>query len=268
MDDVQFGKAAQQQAPAQNDPIRHVVVLLMENHSFDQMLGCLDEVHKDLDGVRNAAAKTNDDGKGHVFSPRPTYARQMKLDPDHRHSAVLRQIDGDNSGFVRSFTDDYPKSSLGARQDIMGYYPRGFLPALHYAWRALHRLRPMVFVDARPDLANRYFALSGTSKAPGRHARPASMRLIRSGTPNRTRTRFSTAWNEAQKRLASLFLRLSRVVAVEESAQAREPRELPLLRYVLPRCRRGRRRISRVCTDRAEVLRRGTERRSSAATTS
>lgn len=131
MDDVQLSNAARQQAQAQNDPIRHVVLLLMENHSFDQMLGCLDEVHEGLDGVRNAASKTNDDGKGHTFSPRPTRVRQMKLDPDHGHSAVLSQIDSNNSGFVRSFANDYPNSSLAARQNIMGYYPRGFLPALH-----------------------------------------------------------------------------------------------------------------------------------------
>jgi len=41
---------------AQKDPIDHVVLLLMENHSFDQMLGCLDAVHEGLDGVRNAAS--------------------------------------------------------------------------------------------------------------------------------------------------------------------------------------------------------------------
>ncbi|CAB3646502.1 hypothetical protein LMG22037_00637 [Paraburkholderia phenoliruptrix] len=164
MGDVQFGKAAQQQAHAQNDPIRHVVVLLMENHSFDQMLGCLDEVHEGLDGIRNAASKTNDDGHGHTFYPRPTRSRQMKLDPDHGHSAVLSQIDGNNSGFVRSFVKDYPKSSLAARQDIMGYYPRGFLPALHTLGEHFTVCDRWFSPLPGPTWPNRYFALTGTSK--------------------------------------------------------------------------------------------------------
>jgi phospholipase C len=33
------------------DPIEHVVVLMLENHSFDQMLGCMKEVYPDLEGV-------------------------------------------------------------------------------------------------------------------------------------------------------------------------------------------------------------------------
>src|SRR3979411_3505566 len=83
------------------DPIEHVVLLLMENHSFDQMMGSLDEIHHDLDGVRNAAAKTNDDGRGHVFTPMATEERQMLRDPHHDHDSVMRQIAEDNGGFCR-----------------------------------------------------------------------------------------------------------------------------------------------------------------------
>jgi phospholipase C len=37
-----------QQQP--DDPVKHVVLLMFENHSFDQMLGCFKEVYG-LDGV-------------------------------------------------------------------------------------------------------------------------------------------------------------------------------------------------------------------------
>ena len=33
------------------DPIEHVVLLLLENRSFDQMLGCFKEVYPDLEGI-------------------------------------------------------------------------------------------------------------------------------------------------------------------------------------------------------------------------
>ena len=148
---------------AQNDPIEHVVLLLMENHSFDQMLGCLDAVHDTLDGVRNAAGKSNADGKGNTFYLRPTRERQMKHDPNHEHKAVMEQIAADNSGFVRSFVNDYPKSSLAARQDVMGYYPLGFLPALHTLGSHFTVCDRWFASMPGPTWPNRYFALTGTS---------------------------------------------------------------------------------------------------------
>ncbi len=33
------------------DPINHVVVLMLENNSFDRMLGCMNAVYPNLDGV-------------------------------------------------------------------------------------------------------------------------------------------------------------------------------------------------------------------------
>lgn len=37
-----------------HDPIERVVLLMLENHSFDQMLGSLAKVHPDLEGVPQA----------------------------------------------------------------------------------------------------------------------------------------------------------------------------------------------------------------------
>ncbi|RKE37785.1 phospholipase C [Paraburkholderia sp. BL23I1N1] len=172
MSDVHDGEAAASETNASNtataanepkDRIEHVVLLLMENHSFDQMLGCLDTVHAGLDGIRNAASKSNDDGQGHTFLPKATQERQMQHDPDHGHKAVLAQIAGNNSGFVRSFVSDYPKSTLAARQDIMGYYPHGFLPALHALGEQFTVCDKWFSSLPGPTWPNRYFALTGTS---------------------------------------------------------------------------------------------------------
>ncbi|MBN3847602.1 phospholipase [Paraburkholderia sp. Ac-20342] len=161
------------QHSAQNDPIEHVVLLLMENHSFDQMLGCLDAVHDGLDGVRNAATKSNADGQGHTFHPRATRERQMKHDPNHEHEAVMEQIAADNSGFVRRFVKDYPKSSLAARQDVMGYYPLGFLPALHTLGKQFTVCDRWFSSLPGPTWPNRFFALTGTSM--GQVAMPSGL---------------------------------------------------------------------------------------------
>jgi hypothetical protein len=56
------------------------------------MLGCLDEVHDGLDGVRNAANRTNTDGHGATFRLTATTERQVLDDPAHDHHSVLKQL--------------------------------------------------------------------------------------------------------------------------------------------------------------------------------
>ena len=155
------------------DRIEHVVLLMMENHSFDQMLGCLDEVHADLDGIRNAADKTNDDGHGTVFRLQETTEKQVLLDPDHDHVSVMRQIADDNGDFVRVFTDTYPQSTHDDRQYVMGYYRRGFLPALHTLGEHFTVCDKWFSALPGPTWPNRFFALSGTCM--GEVAMPAGI---------------------------------------------------------------------------------------------
>ncbi len=47
------------------DPIKHVVVLMLKNRSFDQMLGDLQQVYPNLDGIDPAGPRrTNTDDQG------------------------------------------------------------------------------------------------------------------------------------------------------------------------------------------------------------
>ena len=50
------------------DPIKHVVVLMLENHSFDQMLGAFRSEFPDLEGVDPANPGTNRDKDGQDYS--------------------------------------------------------------------------------------------------------------------------------------------------------------------------------------------------------
>ncbi len=113
-----------------DDPIRHVVHLILENRSFDQMLGCMNTVYPDLDGVDES--RSNADVDGNRFFQKATEERQMlKWDPHHEVPRVAVQLAGGNSGFVKDFSQQYPDSTPRARQLIMSYYPLNFLPALH-----------------------------------------------------------------------------------------------------------------------------------------
>jgi phospholipase C len=144
------------------DKIEHVVVLILENHSFDQMLGCLKEVYPDLEGIDPNNPGGNVDDNGTRFSQTITTERQMLLDPHHEVEHVPRQIDGNNGGFVTDFVASYKDSSREARQYIMGYFPLDFLPALHSLGRNFTVCDQWFSSLPGPTWPNRFFALSGT----------------------------------------------------------------------------------------------------------
>lgn len=148
--------------PAQTDPIKHVVLLILENHSFDQMLGCFQGVFPDVEGVDSSNPRSNDDGRGNTIYQSEMRETQMVDDPIHEHPDVLEQISSGNSGFVKNFTRHYPASSLKERQAIMGYYPRGFLPALHTLAEHFTICDHWFSSLPGPTWPNRFFALSGT----------------------------------------------------------------------------------------------------------
>ena len=146
-----------------NDPFEHVVYLMLENHSFDQMLGCMTEVYPDLEGVRPSAPGVNRDAAGRAYAQSPRETRQVKPDPKHEARNVRRQLADRNGGFIQDFLAANGEKARAACPDIMGYFPRGKL-------RALHALAgEFVICDhwfsslPGPTWPNRFFALSGTS---------------------------------------------------------------------------------------------------------
>src|SRR5437588_7300296 len=76
-----------------SDPIKHVVVLMLENRSFDQMLGCFKEKYPHLEGVDPHNPHENRDELGNLYRQQPTRERQMALalDPQHEGNHVRDQ---------------------------------------------------------------------------------------------------------------------------------------------------------------------------------
>jgi phospholipase C len=108
------------------DPIKHVVVLMFENHSFDQMLGCFPNV----DGVDPASPRSNKDSSGLEYFQKPTFDPKVPTDPKHEVENVRIQLQDHNSGFVLNY-EQVAKAKPGDWQKIMDYYPLGSLSALH-----------------------------------------------------------------------------------------------------------------------------------------
>ena len=149
---------------ASDDPIKHVVLLTLENHSFDQMLGCLKEIYPHLEGVDPANPRVNKDDTGKEFAQKPTRERQMLLDPHHEVEHVATQLANGNGGFVLDFARSFSGESDEVRGYIMGYYPLGFLPALHGLAKDFTICDHWFASLPGPTWPNRFFALTGTSK--------------------------------------------------------------------------------------------------------
>lgn len=145
--------------------IEHVVVLMMENASFDRMVGCLAEVHEGLDGVDPAHPRSNPDGRsGKPVWQAPTKARNIDRDPLHYLPNGLAQLDGGtNQGFVADYVRNHPNSTAEERSEIMGWYPRGFLPALHTLGEHFVVFDRWFSSLPGPTWMNRLFAHTGTS---------------------------------------------------------------------------------------------------------
>ncbi|HUZ64304.1 MAG TPA: alkaline phosphatase family protein [Acetobacteraceae bacterium] len=143
----------------------HIVVLMMENSCFDRMIGCMAAVHPGLDGVDPAHPWSNPDGPdGKLIFQAPTTSRNIDRDPKHYLNNSLAQYDGGtNRGFVNDFVHTHPNSTPEERQEVMGYYPRGFLPGLHTLAEHFVVCDRWFASLPGPTWMNRLFAHSGTS---------------------------------------------------------------------------------------------------------
>lgn len=150
--------------PAANDPIEHVIVLMLENRSFDHMLGALSAAIPGLDGVPAAGQpqRTNRaDGK--VYKQTDGASRSLKYDPMHELEHTLNQLSKDNSGFVADFAQAYPLSQPPDRAEIMKYFADGALPVLHALAKNFLVCDKWYSSLPGPTWPNRLFAHSGTS---------------------------------------------------------------------------------------------------------
>lgn len=148
------------------DPIEHVVVLMLENRSFDHMLGSLKARFPTLEGIDPKAPGVNRDltDGNRSYEQRPTTTTALAKDPKHELCNTLAQltVDGDCGGFVTDFRLSYA-SAPPLTQEVMGYYDFGALPVLH-ALASQFTICDRWFSSVPgPTWTNRLFVHSGTS---------------------------------------------------------------------------------------------------------
>ena len=78
------------------DALRHIVVVMMENRSFDHMLGSLKAVNPAIDGLTGAESNPDNAAPPNALPvlPQAEYQSQLQPDPDHHFPAVDMQIFG------------------------------------------------------------------------------------------------------------------------------------------------------------------------------
>jgi phospholipase C len=145
------------------DPIKHVVLLMLENRSFDHILGDCAKVTAEMGAPGGANIYD-----GRTFPQAPGAARILAKDPGHDTKDVLIQLGGKagvpaNGGFVLDYARSYGHLTDAELLEVMKYHAEGSLPAMHMlAGNFMLCLRWFASVPG-PTWTNRLFALSGTS---------------------------------------------------------------------------------------------------------
>jgi phospholipase C len=155
--------------PETRHPIEHVVVLMLENRSFDQVLGCLRAVHPGVDGIVPKTRRWNRGVSGEKVLQHPCPAGEVDVEqrpePKNGKDNVLRQLAGDNGGFVLDYTSAPGAAATGDQQhQVMRYFALGQLPALHALGRHFTVCDRWHASVPGPSWANRLFAHAATTQ--------------------------------------------------------------------------------------------------------
>jgi phospholipase C len=124
--------------PAGLDALKHIVVLMMENRSFDHMLGGLKATNPKINGLTGDEWNPDAQGNKVKVSPTAEYRGQLKHDPDHHFPGVDVQIYGgapfapDREPNMLGFIKSYATQGTSAKDShaIMNYFLPKQIPVL------------------------------------------------------------------------------------------------------------------------------------------
>jgi phospholipase C len=140
-------------------PIRHVIIVMKENRSFDHLLGML--AAQGQPGVETAPATyTNADLTGVAVAPFHATTTCIPYDPGHQSLSIQESVDGDNmDGFVRNAAQTTGSDGHFA----MSYYDDTDLP-FYYFLASTFAIADHHFASlASGTYSNRDFFMFGTN---------------------------------------------------------------------------------------------------------
>src|SRR5215213_4204610 len=144
--------------------IEHIVVLMLENRSFDHMLGYLSlppaqggKGRTDVDGLKGT--ETNDDNNGVSFPVMRMASPIMNGDPCHDWPCVEEQLDNNNGGFITN----YSKVVSSNAEFIMHYFTGADVPVYDHLANEFSICDRWFCSLPGPTQPNRAYSLAGTS---------------------------------------------------------------------------------------------------------
>jgi phospholipase C len=113
------------------DKIDHIVVLMLENRSFDHLLGYLklEGANPEVDGLDSGMSNT------HANKTYPVHRLSgtvFEHDPGHQSDAVAAQLSNNGGGFVTNYASIHKADDPGL---IMGYYNGSAVPVYDHLAR-------------------------------------------------------------------------------------------------------------------------------------
>ena len=170
VDGLPVGPLLRPTTPGDLSKVDHIVVVMMENRSFDHLLGYLSREggRTDVDGLRWEAG--DDRTQFNYYNGRHYYPRPLTdtrafyteaMGPDHSHESVKPQM-ADGMGH---FVSDYAKNKVGddpaALQLVMGYYDGSQLPIYDMLAREFAICDHWFCSHPGPTWPNRFVTLTG-----------------------------------------------------------------------------------------------------------
>jgi phospholipase C len=153
--------------------LKHVVVLMLENRSFDHMLGALRATHPKIDGLTGQESNPDSTEADILVQPKAMFRGQLLPDPHHDFASVDSQIfsgvTGPNrqpnmQGFIRTYHTQQP--NVANSHNVIYHFsadPPNNLPVLHGLATEFTVFNRWFASIPGPTLCNRAFAHYGTS---------------------------------------------------------------------------------------------------------
>lgn len=148
--------------------LQHIVVLMMENRSFDHMIGALKNQNSSIDGLNGNETNPDNTGASIQVQPQADFQGQLDPDPDHHFPAVNQQLFNGSAGDTPSM-QGFIKSYFQQRRDtnhshkIMYYFTPDKLPVLSTLATQFAVFNTWFASIPGPTICNRAFAHYGTS---------------------------------------------------------------------------------------------------------
>jgi phospholipase C len=152
------------------DNLQHLVVLMMENRSFDHMLGGLKKQYPKINGLAGNEANPDTTGAMVQVTATAQFEGQLKEDPDHHFPGVDLQIFGGSQasdrtatmqGFIKSYFTQV--NNVKTSRAIMSYFAPAQLPVLTTLATEFAVFNGWFSSIPGPTICNRAFAHYGTS---------------------------------------------------------------------------------------------------------